>query len=32
VTQADLEGKNAQFTSPAVFADHCAQADNVITI
>lgn len=30
VTEADLQGKNARFTSPQEFANVCAEADQVI--
>ncbi|CAN5691405.1 hypothetical protein BH24CHL1_BH24CHL1_00860 [soil metagenome] len=30
VSEADLEGKNASFTSPPDFAKRCAEAGNVL--
>jgi hypothetical protein len=32
VAESDLEGKNATFTTPVEFADHCAQAINVVSV
>jgi hypothetical protein len=32
VTEADLEGKNAEWDTPAGFVERAAVADNVITI
>jgi hypothetical protein len=31
VVDADLEGKNAKFTNPREFAEHCVAADKVIS-
>jgi hypothetical protein len=32
VTQADLEGKNAQFDTPSGFVQRIVDVDNVVTI
>jgi hypothetical protein len=31
VVEADLEGKNARFTTPAEFVEHAAAADKVLS-
>jgi hypothetical protein len=32
VTEADLEGKNAQFVNPKVFAEKVVAADKVVSV